>query len=57
MRKKGGNFFKFDLFTLGKISFEREYNKLFLLKREHLNKINEIEDNYHKPKRVGYWRI
>jgi hypothetical protein len=47
MRKKGGNFFKFDLFTLGKISFEREYNKLFLLKREHLNKINEIDAFIH----------
>jgi len=19
--------------------------------------IHEVEDNYHKPKRVGYWRI
>ena len=47
MRKKGGNFFKFDLFTLGKISFEREYNKLFILKREHLNKINEIDAFIH----------
>lgn len=47
MKKRGGNFFKFDLFTLGKISFEREYNKLFLLKREHLNKINEIDAFIH----------
>ena len=45
--KKGGNFFKFDLFTLGKISFEREYNKLFILKREHLEKSYDVDAFIH----------
>ena len=45
--KKGGNFFKFDLFSVGKISFEREYNKLFLLKQEHLEKLNQIDAFIH----------
>ena len=44
---KGGNFFKFDLFSVGKISFEREYNKLFLLKKEHREKLNEIDAFIH----------
>ena len=45
--KTGGNFFKFDLFSVGKISFEREYNKLFLLKKEHREKLNEIDAFIH----------
>jgi len=45
--KKGGNFFKFDLFSVGKISFERDYNKLFLLKKEHREKLNQIDAFIH----------
>lgn len=45
--KKGGNFFKFDLFSVGKISFEREYNKLFLIKKEYREKLNQIDAFIH----------
>ena len=49
MRTKiiGGNFYKFDLFTLGKLSFEREYNKLLIIKRKYLNKLNNVDAFIH----------
>jgi len=43
----GGNFYKFDLFTLGKLSFEREYNKLLIIKRKYLNKLNNVDAFIH----------
>jgi len=49
MRTKiiGGNFYKFDLFTLGKLSFEREYNKLLIIKSKYLNKLNNVDAFIH----------
>jgi hypothetical protein len=46
-KKIGGTFFKFDLFTIGKLSFEREYNKLFTIKREYVGKLNDLDALIH----------
>ena len=46
-KKIGGTFFKFDLFTIGKLSFEREYNKLFTIKREYVQKLNDLDALIH----------
>ena len=43
----GGNFYKFDLFTLGKLSFEREYNKQLIIKSKYLNKLNNVDAFIH----------